>query len=94
MTTGYGDKSAVTTTERLLATIIMVVGCLAYSLIVSKLANMLCYKGEEQLKQDRMLSRLDSIRERFNLPRGLYIKVCNYIKYMQRPNLDHRSLLE
>lgn len=89
-TTGYGDMPPKNTTERIMAIILMIFGCLIYSLMVSNLSNLLCYKTEQQINTENMLSRLETINYKSKLPNELYKKVKKYFKFKSTPNLDHK----
>ena len=79
-TVGYGDIVCISFFERIYHIILLVIGTLLYTFLVSKIGNYLRDQSHEQTKLDKDLNILESIRITHpNMPFKLYSKIKNHL---------------
>jgi len=79
-TVGYGDIVCVSFIERIYHIILLVIGTLLYTFLVSKIGNYLRDQSHEQTKLDKDLNILENIRVTYpNMPFKLYSKIKNHL---------------
>ena len=79
-TVGYGDIVCVSFIERIYHIILLVIGTLLYTFLVSKIGNYLRDQSHEQTKLDKDLNILENIRITHpNMPFKLYSKIKNHL---------------
>ena len=79
-TVGYGDIVCISTYERIFHIILLGIGTILYSFIVSKIGNYLREQSYEEMKLDKDLTILESIRLTHpSMPFKLYIKIKNHL---------------
>ena len=79
-TVGYGDIVCVSFIERIFHIILLVIGTLLYTFLVSKIGNYLRDQSHEQTKLDKDLNILENIRVTYpNMPFKLYSKIKNHL---------------
>ena len=79
-TVGYGDIVCISFIERIYHIILLVIGTLLYTFLVSKIGNYLRDQSHEQTKLDKDLNILENIRITHpNMPFKLYSKIKNHL---------------
>ena len=79
-TVGYGDIICISFIERIYHIILLVIGTLLYTFLVSKIGNYLRDESHEQTKLDKDLNILENIRITYpNMPFKLYSKIKNHL---------------
>ena len=79
-TVGYGDIVCISFIERIYHIILLVIGTLLYTFLVSKIGNYLRDESHEQTKLDKDLNILENIRITHpNMPFKLYSKIKNHL---------------
>jgi Na+-transporting NADH:ubiquinone oxidoreductase subunit NqrC len=79
-TVGYGDIVCVSFIERIYHIILLVIGTLLYTFLVSKIGNYLRDQSHEQTKLDKDLNILENIRITHpKMPFKLYSKIKNHL---------------
>ena len=75
-TVGYGDIVCISSIERIFHIILLAIGTIIYTFLVSKIGNHLRDQSHEQIKLDRDLNILESIRiSNPTMPFKLYYKI-------------------
>ena len=75
-TVGYGDIVCISSIERIFHIILLAIGTLIYTFLVSKIGNILRNQSHEQIKLDKDLNILESIRiSNPKMPFKLYYKI-------------------
>ena len=79
-TVGYGDIVCISFTERCFHIILLSIGTIFYTFLVSKIGNYLGAKSREQIKLSDDLHLLEQIRITYpSMPFTLYFKIKNYL---------------
>jgi voltage-gated potassium channel len=79
-TVGYGDIVCISTYERIYHIILLGIGTIIYSFIVSKIGNYLREQSYEEIKLSKDLTILESIRLTHpSMPFNLYLKIKNHL---------------
>ena len=80
-TVGYGDIICISFIERIYHIILLVIGTLLYTFLVSKIGNYLRDQSHEQIKLSKDLSILENIRVTYpSMPFKLYSKIKNHLQ--------------
>ena len=94
-TVGYGDATCQCTTERVFQIIMLAVGVVAYSYIISAFGNLFKNESQSSINYNNNMKILEEIRVDFpNLSYKLYKKIYNHIesKNMSEKKLDSNML--
>ena len=79
-TVGYGDIVCISSIERLFHIILLAIGTLLYTFIVSKIGNYLREQSHEQIKLNKDMTILENIRiSHPKMPFKLYSKIQNHL---------------
>ena len=79
-TVGYGDIVCISFVERIFHIILLAIGTILYTFLVSKIGNYLREQNHEQIKLDKDLNILESIRISYpTMPFKLYSKIKNHL---------------
>jgi hypothetical protein len=79
-TVGYGDIVCISSIERIFHIILLAIGTLLYTFIVSKIGNYLREQSHEQIKLNKDMAILESIRiSHPKMPFKLYSKIQNHL---------------
>ena len=79
-TVGYGDIICISFIERIYHIILLVIGTLLYTFLVSKIGNYLRDESHEQIKLDKDLNILENIRISYpTMPFKLYTNIKNHL---------------
>jgi len=79
-TVGYGDIICISFSERIYHIILLFIGTLLYTFLVSKIGNYLRDESHEQIKLSKDLNILESIRITYpSMPFKLYTKIKNHL---------------
>ena len=79
-TVGYGDIVCISPIERIYHIILLVIGTLLYTFLVSKIGNYLRDESREQIKLSKDLNILENIRISYpSMPFKLYSKIKNHL---------------
>ena len=79
-TVGYGDIICISFSERIYHIILLFIGTLLYTFLVSKIGNYLRDESHEQIKLSKDLNILESIRIAYpTMPFKLYSKIKNHL---------------
>ena len=80
-TVGYGDIVCISLIERIYHIILLAIGTLLYTFLVSKISNYLSDKSHEQIKLNKDLDILENIRVTYpTMPYKLYFKIKNHLQ--------------
>ena len=94
-TVGYGDATCQCTTERIFQIIMLAVGVIAYSYIISAFGNLFNNESQSSINYNNNMKILEEIRVDYpNLSYKLYKKIYNHIesKNMSEKKLDSNLL--
>ena len=84
-TVGYGDIICISFIERIYHMLLLVIGTLLYTFIVSKIGNYLGDQSREQIKLDQDLNILESIRISYpEMPYKLYSKIQSHLIFTSK----------
>ena len=79
-TVGYGDIVCISSYERIFHIILLGLGTIIYSFVISKVGNYLREQSYEQIKLSKDLNILESIRLTYpSMPFKLYYKILNHL---------------
>ena len=79
-TVGYGDIICISSIERIYHIILLTIGTILYTFLVSKIGNYLRDQSHEQIKLDNDLTILENIRVSYpTMPFNLYIKIKSHL---------------
>ena len=96
-TVGYGDNVRISSYERVFHIILLGLGTIIYSFIVSKLGNYLRDQSYEQIKLSKDLNILESIRLRYpSMHFKLYSKIQSHllIKYIKKKKENRKKFID
>ncbi|CAG9329138.1 unnamed protein product [Blepharisma stoltei] len=94
-TVGYGEIHAWNLPERLVATLVMVVGIFFYSFIIGSLSSLLTNLDSRTSKMNRKLDILKSLSRQYKFSPEFYSKISNAIEYhYKQTKLDLDEILE
>ena len=81
-TVGYGDITCYSFNERIFQILLLIIGIVAYSTVISFLSNYIKKNNEKSVDYEKRLSILDDIKRTHpNLPGQLYEKIVRYLKF-------------
>jgi hypothetical protein len=79
-TVGYGDIVCISLIERIFHIILLAIGTILYTFLVSKISYYLRDQSHEQIKLNKDLDTLENIRiSNPNMPFKLYYKIKNHL---------------
>lgn len=80
-TVGYGDMTIVSSGEKVLAIIIMMVGVITFSFAFGSLMSVLANLNSRAAKLKAKAFELNSIKRKYKIPEGLYKRLYKSIRY-------------
>ena len=93
-TVGYGDISASSSTERILACFSMLIGVLSFSYATGTLSSILTSVDHENAGDLKRLAVLDQIQTDYNIPNDLYQECLAFIKIQTQCSSETASLIQ
>jgi Trk-type K+ transport system membrane component len=75
VTVGYGDITAISSGEKLIAVFLMVIGVIAFSFATGALGNILANIDSSEAKLKEKMTTLNDINNKYNLDKKLYQKL-------------------
>ena len=80
-TVGYGDIICISSIERFFQLILLSIGIVSYSFIISKFTNYVMKQSKEEIELDKKMNELEQIRIQYPLiPYKLYMKIQTYFR--------------
>ena len=80
-TVGYGDIICISSIERFFQLILLSIGIVSYSFIITKIGNYVMKKSKEEIELDKNINKLEQVRIQYPLmPYKLYLKIQNYFR--------------
>ena len=80
-TVGYGDIICISSVERFFQLILLSIGIVSYSFIISKFTNYVMKQSKEEIELDKKMNELEQIRIQYPLiPYKLYMKIQTYFR--------------
>ena len=80
-TVGYGDIICISFIERCFQLILLSIGIVSYSFIITKFGNYIMKKSKEEIELDKKLNELEQVRIQYPLmPYKLYMKIQSYFR--------------
>ena len=80
-TVGYGDIICISFIEQCFQLILLTLGIVSYSFIVSKFGNYVLKKSNLEIELDNKINQLEQIRIQYpSMPYKLYLKIQNYFR--------------
>ena len=81
-TVGYGDIICISSIERFFQLILLSIGIVIYSFIITKFGNYVMKQSKEEIELDKKILELEQIRIQYPLmPYKLYLKIQKYLKF-------------
>ena len=81
-TVGFGDITCYSFNERIFQILLLIIGIVAYSTVISFLSNHIKKNNEKSVEYEKRLSVLDDIKRTHpNLPEQLYERIIRYLKF-------------
>lgn len=81
LTVGYGDISAISTNEKLLCIILMVIGVISFSFATGALSSIISNYDTSEAKLKEKISTLNSIQHEYKIEVELYNRLVKTVKY-------------
>ena len=95
LTVGYGDISAVNSTEKLLCIFLMVIGVISFSFATGSLSSIIANFDSSEAQLKEKLSTLNTIQDEYQIDLDLYNKCVRTIRYdHSKKQKDFISFLE
>ena len=92
-TVGYGDIICISPIERIFQLILLSIGIVSYSFIVSKFGNYVMKQSKEEVEIDKKINQLEQIRIQYPLmPYRLYKKIYDYFKEKSLTNSNNNEM--
>ena len=80
-TVGYGDIICISFIEQCFQLILLSLGIVSYSFIVTKFGNYVMKKSKEEIELDKKINQLEQVRIQYpSMPYKLYMKIYNYFR--------------
>ena len=80
-TVGYGDIICISFIERCFQLILLSIGIVSYSFIITKFGNYIMKKSKEEIELDKKMAQLEQVRIQYPLmPYKLYMKIQGYFR--------------
>lgn len=90
-TVGFGEIIPVTTSEQIFAILTMGIGVFFFSYIISTVSLSLKLQSKRNYHLESNLRNLQMINKKYKLPKGLYNRIQNHIKYnLENTRKDHK----
>jgi hypothetical protein len=81
LTVGYGDITAVSPGEKILSTVLMIIGVISFSFATGSLSSIIAnYDSFEAVLKEK-ISTLNAISEEYNIQPELYNKCVKTLRY-------------
>ena len=92
-TVGYGDIICISPIERFFQLILLSIGIVSYSFIITKFGNYVMKQSKEEIELDKKIIQLEQIRIQYPLmPFKLYIKIHDYFKKKSEKNNSNNEM--
>ena len=80
-TVGYGDIICISSIERFFQLILLSIGIVCYSFIITKFGNYVMKKSKEEIELDKNINQLEQVRIQYPMiPYKLYLKIQYYFR--------------
>ena len=94
-TVGYGDRTAETTVELLFCCILMIIGVVAYTMLISQLTSIISANDKKQARLKEKLDILFRIRKEYGMNFELYLRLRQSIHHhVLKDKRDNQELIE
>lgn len=80
-TVGYGDVSTMNSTERLLCSLMMLTGVVAFSFADGAFMSIILNNDQQMMEFKENMLTLEKLYEEYKLPLDLYIRIKKFISY-------------
>ena len=92
-TVGYGDIICISPIERFFQLILLSIGIVSYSFIISKFTNYVMKQSKEEIELDKKMTELEQIRIQYPLiPYKLYMRIQNYFRKKSEKNNNKNEM--
>ena len=92
-TVGYGDIICISSIERFFQLILLSIGIVSYSFIITKFTNYVMKQSNEEIELDKKMTELEQIRIQYPLiPYKLYMKIQNYFRKKSEKNNNKNEM--
>ena len=93
-TVGYGDIICISPIERFFQLILLSIGIVSYSFIITKFGNYVIKKSNKEIESDKKLNQLEQIRIQYPLiPYKLYMKIMNYFRKKSEKKNNNNEIM-
>ena len=94
-TVGYGDRSPETKTEKIFGCILMIIGVIAYTMLISQLTSIISANDRKHAALKEKLDILSNIRKDYGMNFDLYLRLRQSIhQHHLKDEKDKQELLE
>ena len=92
-TVGYGDIICISSIERFFQLILLSIGIVSYSFIITKFTNYVMKQSKQEIELDKKINELEQIRIQYPLmPYKLYMKIQNYFRKKSEKNNNKNEM--
>ena len=92
-TVGYGDIVCISPIERFFQLILLSIGIVSYSFIITKFGNYVMKQSNEEIELEKKINQLEQIRIQYPLiPYKLYMKIHDYFKKKSLKNNNNSEM--
>ena len=92
-TVGYGDIICISPIERFFQLILLSIGIVSYSFIITKFTNYVMKQSKQEIELDKKINELEQIRIQYPLmPYKLYMKIQNYFRKKSEKNNNKNEM--
>ena len=92
-TVGYGDIICISSIERFFQLILLSIGIVTYSFIITKFGNYVMKQSKEEIELDKKILELEQIRIQYPLmPYKLYLKIQKYFRKKSKKKNNSNEL--
>ena len=93
-TVGYGDIVPCSFTEHIFQLIILLIGIIAYSWMVTSISNYINTNNEKYIEYENKLQILEDIKlKNPKIPNNLYIKILRHLHYGKKKRKDNYNII-
>ena len=94
-TVGYGDRTAQTTVELIFCCVLMIIGVVAYTMLISQLTSIISANNKKQARLKDKLDILFRIRKEYGMNFELYLRLRQSIHHhVLKDQRDNQELIE
>ncbi len=74
-TVGYGDRTAQTNVEMVFCCVLMIIGVIAYTMLISQLTSIISANDKKQARLKEKLDTLAKIRKEYGMDFEMYVRL-------------------